>query len=251
MKAIVSYANKNAIVLFAYAVFLVSCNGCSTSRHTEAHHLQVSPEQSNSGEIIYLYDSSKTIKPDSNLTVKFGESSGTVVGTDTAGQIAVMVPNLNQGQYKISVLKNKDTVGFSTLKIGAPPAQLLVLSINDNHEIKVMKSMPYNGDYQSGFTSASSQLSFDLTDDANNVIYSASIPDPVTEGMEVFRGKDTMSREKMGMMGNATFAVKIPNIQQATKVNFYTSAPGADLHNAEGRRSRKLVSQIDLRNIQK
>ena len=248
MKAIIK--QTNAIVLSLCAAFLINCNSCSTSHKAESRHLQVSPEQSNSGEIIYLYDSTRSIKADSNTIIKFGQSTGAFIKADTSGQIAVMVPNLNQGEYKISVLKNKDTIGFSTIKIAAPPSMLLVLSINSNHEIKVVKSIPYNGIYQSGFSQSGSQLSFDLTD-GSNVFYSASIPDPVTAGMEVFKGRDSISHEKIDAMGSATFAIKVPNLQHASMINFYISAPNQNLLNADGRRSRKLVSQISLGNIQK
>ena len=90
----ITFKSTNTIVLFMCAVFLINCNSCSTSHKAESRYLQVSPEQSNSGEIIYLYDSTRSIKPDSNTIIKFGESTGIIMKTDTSGQIAVLVPNL-------------------------------------------------------------------------------------------------------------------------------------------------------------
>lgn len=108
--------------------------------------------------------------------------------------------------------------------------------------------MPYQGDYQTGFADNSPQLSFDITDEKNHVIYSASVPHPIANGLEVFNAPDTITRV---IPKEATFAIKVPAIEQAAAIKFYSAGANLNLASEVGRNSRKTLNTIDLKSLKK
>lgn len=210
--------------------------------------LPLSSVESNPGEVVYIYDTGGIVSSTKDLKVKIGDVSTDVLAIDPSGIIAFSIPNIVQGQYQISLIGDNDTIAKSFIAVKAHQSILVVCSMTNIGNITVLKSMSYQGEYNIGFNNTVPQVSFDLVDSNNMVIYSAGIPDPLANGIEVFNSPDSIIRV---IPEQNTFAIKIPAITQAAFLSFYSSPANVNLAADEDRKTRKKLSTIKLSSLKK
>jgi hypothetical protein len=209
--------------------------------------MTVLPEGASPGMIVRLTTSKPMLSNEAQID--FGGERATISRLISQTEAEVLVPNVSPGQKMLTVASGKkdekETSGFTVL-----PArnQQLVLQMKDNR-IELMAVNPTSGESTSSAAEAKgaeAQLSFDVVNAAGVVVYTGTIPHPLQRRMEVFDGQSaneaTMRRERM--VRETVFAIKVPKLPDGATIKFFEAPGGADLLQADARKSRKPIGEI-------
>ena len=80
------------------------------------------------------------------------------------------------------------------------------------------------------------------------MVYTAAMPNPMQQRMEIFDGPDAkaaaLRQEKREH--EMVFAVKVPKLPGGAKIRFFEAPPGVDLLQARGREARKMIGEVSV-----
>ena len=153
--------------------------------------LSIVPSKGSPGETVLLVMPQSEFDSLEMLLVSFGETPATIIRADKRGNLLVLVSMGAEGKTSVSLSKNGQKVGKSAFEILPPTARQLVLQLDESGgNMEMLSDQPYGGGYSRGFSTPTFQLSYDLMSDNGNLLFSASVPNPAKQGMEVFENPD-------------------------------------------------------------
>ncbi len=238
---------KKLLLLLLVPVLL--CTRCDLKKtpRDDGSQLAVSPAKGSPGETVLIAKpQGKFGSSTKGLQVTFGKTPATVIGTDPQGNLRVLVPMGAEGGTSVSVSENGQSAGKAAFEMLPPTGRQLVLQMDPSGKLEMLSSKPYGGGHDSGFSTRTFQLSYDLLSADGNLLFSASISHPVKERMEVFERPDGAQIHREAKVSPSVFPVKIPNLRQAVLIRFYEAERGMDLTTEAGRRERKFLQEIKL-----
>ena len=238
------------VTIFAACFFGIALSACSKRQQSAEGNagMTVLPEGASPGMVVHLTTSRPMLSKETQID--FGGERATISRLISQTEAEVLVPNVSPGQTTLAVSSGKDEKETVTFTVLPARNQQLVLRMKDNR-VELVAVQPTSGEITSTTaeaTGAEAQLSFDVLNAAGVVVYTAAIPDPIQQRMEVFEGpsadQSTMRREPMSH--EAVFAIKVPKLPDGGTVKFFEAAGGVDLLQGEDRKRRTPIGEIKL-----
>ena len=232
--------------------FLFLTTACDTPKNGNTNEtdktpkLFVSPNKSHPSEIIYLNLINDKLDSSKDLKLMIGEQCAEILDVNEEGQIAALTPMLKTGNQKVVLFRKTKVLGTTQLHVQEPLATQLLLEMNEQGNTRVIRKKASSGLYTTGFADKHFQLSYDIFSKNGSLLYSASIPHPMKERIEVYDSPKEGGMFQSDSPKQVTFPLKIPNIKEAALIKLYESPSRLDLTNADQRKERKQISEIEL-----
>lgn len=237
------------IALFG-AVLVFGIAGCEKRTETKVASaaMTVFPEGASPGMIVRVSSSNPLFAKGSGTGVAVGGQRATVTRVISDTEAEVLVPSVAAGATKVTVTDAKGGTHTANLTVLPAHAQQLVLKWKDG-KLDLVAVHPTAGEPSGGGEiGGEPQLSFDVLNEAGAVVYTAAMPNPMQQRMEIFDGPDAktaaLHREKAEH--EIVFAVKVPKLPGGAKIRFFEAPPGVDLLQAKGREVRKMIGEISV-----
>lgn len=237
---------KKYIILYSIfvLVFIFSC----VPKKDKENVLEITPNTAQPGDVIFISKKDSAFSLESNPEILIAEKQATIITVTSEGLLQVLVPKVKSGTVSISVLENKQNVGSVELKILEASSEQLLLELNPNGELKLVRRSDVSGEVVNKFATHNIQLNYDLIGQNDVVIFSGSISHPRKIGMEVFDDQEgTKIYRELNESQPVVFPIRIPKLKEAVSVRFYEADQGVDLTNQQGREKRVFLSEINLR----
>jgi hypothetical protein len=232
------------------AVFVGGFVGCEKRVETKVASaaMTVFPEGASPGMIVRVSSSNPLFAKGAAAGVVVGGQRATVVRVVSDTEAEVLVPTLAAGATKVTVTDATGGTQTANLTVLPAHAQQLVLKWKDG-KLELVAVHPTAGEPTGGGeVGGEPQLSFDVLNEAGAMVYTAAIPNPIQQRMEIFDGPDAktaaLHREKVPH--EVVFAVKVPKLPGGVRIQFFEAPPGIDLLQAKGRETRKMIGEISV-----
>lgn len=181
-----------------------------------------------------------------NVTI--GGQAATIQSVVSGTEAIVTVPNLSAGAAEVRLVEIGKAPGApGQLTILAAPAQRLILRFGAN-QVLLLSAQAAIGGVGENAREEGRRISYDVLDSQGRVLFTGAVVHPTLGRAEVFDplGQGMFSPHQVAVSPSAAFAVKIPNLGGATRVQFFDAAAELDLGTAAGRAARVFLNEITV-----
>jgi hypothetical protein len=230
---------------------LTGGNGCKKWFLTKGDSaMTVFPEGASPGMLIRVTGERAIFSAGQDTKVEIGGAAAPISRVVSDTEAEVMVPNVGAGSTTLTVgdekERDRNSAHFTVLPA---PTHELVLHWKDGRIDLVAVHATAGEPTRSSENTDEPLLAFDVFNAAGGLIYTGAIPHPGQQRMEVFDPPDgqTGNIHREHVMGEATFALKVPTAPGRTTIKFFEVPAGTDLSDARARASRKPVGEIEVK----
>jgi hypothetical protein len=178
------------------------------------------------------------------VEVTVGGLPATVLRVEASIGVEFLVPDRAPGPAEVAVsVSGRDAgrVGFTVL---AAPARQLVLAMT-GERIELLSSRGATGlDRPSRELPGRHGLAYDVVERDGRLVATGILPHPLLGRREVLEPAGVLHGVRPP--ASATFTLRIPAIKPGAVVRFFEFQPGTDLATAEGRATRRLISEVGI-----
>ncbi len=206
--------------------------------------LQIIPSEIEPGGTALIRIENAKLKDAAEVAVTFADKPASVVRLVDSETIQVVVPDLPPGDARVFVSRGGQVMGEGKASILPAPMVRVFLRM-EGDSVSVARTRPYNGHYDPT-ARRGRRLSFDLISGGGQLLYTSAISHPATGTFEVYGAADSLRSRHLPAVEPYFFAIKLPYTPEPAILRIYEAAEGADLDTAEGRRERRLVTEIEM-----
>ena len=237
--------NRPALHLCGMFVLVGGSAGC---HRTTSASLQFDPSSARPGTSVVAQSNGRVFSKAQGETILINRQSVTPEEVIGPTEATFIVPSVSSGKQTVRVVdRDGKELGKGQLDILPSSSLRLLLTMKDGR-IQLVNSKPTEGSYTENRAEQGPRVSYDVLTPEGGLLFTGAIAHPTREAHELFDepqpGQRTIRREPVH--GDATFVVKIPNVEGPAIVRFYDVQADVDLGTAQGRAGRKLIGEIKV-----
>ncbi|HSW47232.1 MAG TPA: IPT/TIG domain-containing protein [Phycisphaerae bacterium] len=208
----------------------------------------VNPSEVSPGSMVTVTADKAVFQGATTPSITIGGQAATIQSVADPTQAVVIVPNLSPGAAQVRVVEAGKTPGApGPLTVLSAPVTRLILSFGSN-QVNLVSAQPATGGFSENARESGRRLSYDVLDSQGRIIFTGEVIHPTLGRAEVFEPLDQgkFVLRHVAVSPSAAFALKIPNLNGATKVRFHDASADLDLGTAAGRAGRVFLNEISV-----
>jgi hypothetical protein len=208
----------------------------------------INPAEASPGSMVTVTVDKPVFKGETAPIFTMGNRNAILQSFVDETQAIVIVPELSPGAVEVRIVEAGKTPGApGQLTVLAAPVQRLVLLFGNN-QVQLLSAQPGTGGFGENARESGRRISYDVLDGQGRVIFPGAVIHPTLGRAEVFEPLEegNFAMRQVVVSPSAAFALKIPNLNGATKVQFYDASADLDLGTAEGRKGRVFLNEITV-----